>query len=283
MRIAKVQIEDGPQIQCVCPQGVAIHQADRCIVEADKVLEIGHVESIEEAPDREDADKRPKVVRQATLQDQAKATENALRTKMAWDTCDRKAKDYGQELHLVRVRYNFDRSVLHVLFTAEEHLDAREMIKELAAEVRARIDMQQIGVRDQAGIVGGMGPCGREMCCCQWLRKFESVNVRMAKAQRLSLNPSAISGNCGRLKCCLRYEYELYREMGRGLPRQGAAVQCPGGSGCVVGRNVLAQKVKVSLDGDRVMEYPAEDVVETWQRSERNRGETDEDSRAERP
>jgi cell fate regulator YaaT (PSP1 superfamily) len=117
-------------------------------------------------------------------------------------------------------------------------------------------------VRDEAGIIGGIGPCGRTLCCCTWLRHFESINVKMAKAQRVSLNPTSMSGSCGRLKCCMRYEYDVYRDLTRGLPRNGSVVECPDGRGMVLGTNILAQRVKVQLDDERIVEYAAGEVKE---------------------
>jgi cell fate regulator YaaT (PSP1 superfamily) len=121
--------------------------------------------------------------------------------------------------------------------------------------------MRQIGVRDEAGIIGGVASCGRALCCCTWLHAFAPINVRMAKTQRMSLNPVTISGMCGRLKCCLRYEYDCYREMGRDLPFDGSVVECPGGRGCVVDRNILARRLRVRLEDNRVQEYAAEQVA----------------------
>jgi len=164
----------------------------------------------------------------------------------------------------VRVKYSFDRSVLVILFAAEERVDFQEMVKEISDELRTRVEMKQIGIRDEAGITGGLGPCGRNLCCCTWLNNFESINVKMAKIQRLSLNPGAISGMCGRLKCCLLYEYENYRELGRLLPRDGAAVKCPDGKGYVIDKDILAQRVRVRLDDERVLEYGADDVETIW-------------------
>jgi len=279
-RTANVEIEEGgPQLCCFCPPAVAIHIGDSCIVEVDKVLEFGRVTSIDESETSDRIDKSIMIVRQATLRDQAAVVENSLRSKMAKDSCTQAAEKHGLEIRFVRVRYNFDRTVLRVLFGSDQNVDTRDMVKELANELHTLLDMKQIGVRDEAGFIGGMGPCGRQMCCCSWLKDFESVNVKMAKAQRLSLNPSAISGNCGRLKCCLRYEYDLYKEMGRHLPRQGACVKCPNGKGWVVGRNILAQKIRVSLEDERIAEFDASEVTETWHRRANSKGVDDEDTR----
>lgn len=272
-RFALVEIEDGPRLRCYCEPDLAIHVGDRCVVEADNVLEAGRVAELEESDAAPSGRKTAKVLRCATLQDQAKAKENALRSKMALDSCMAKVEKYKLEMRLGRVRYSFDRKVLMVLFTAESRVDFREMVKELAGELHTRVEMKQIGVRDEAGHIGGMGPCGRAMCCCSWLHRFESINVKMAKAQGLSLNPATISGMCGRLKCCLRYEYDQYRELGRKIPREGAMVECPEGKGKVIGRDVLAQRVRVRIDQDRIVEFDADDVKTIHHAGKGNRGD----------
>lgn len=264
-RIAYVEIDGGPRLRCYSPPDLAIHEGDQCIVEADKVLEFGRVARLEDAvSDSSGARNLPSVVRRATLQDQTKVNESALMSKMALESCSAKVEKYELKMRLIRVRYSFDRSVLMVLFSAEERVDFREMVKELIGELRTCVEMKQIGVRDEAGITGGLGPCGRRLCCCTWLHNFESINVKMAKTQRLSLNPGTIGGMCGRLKCCLRYEYETYRELNRRLPRDGATVRCPGGKGYVIDKNILAERVRIRLDDERVLEYDADNVETVW-------------------
>jgi cell fate regulator YaaT (PSP1 superfamily) len=191
-----------------------------------------------------------------------------------------KVEKLGLDMRVVRARYSFDRAVLHVTFTAEERIDYSALVQELGAELRTRIEMNQIGVRDEAGMIGGMGPCGRKLCCCSFLHRFESINVRMAKAQRVSLNPGAISGMCGRLKCCLRYEFETYRELGRNLPHDGALVQGPDGKGQVIDKDVLRQRLKVRLEDERILDYDVNEI-QVDQHSKKPRREEDEDSGAE--
>ncbi|MDD4870459.1 MAG: regulatory iron-sulfur-containing complex subunit RicT [Kiritimatiellae bacterium] len=259
-----IEIDDGPHLKCVSSAELSLHEGDQCIVEADKLLEFGHVASVDEAGSVLPRDGNvPRVLRRATLQDQAKANENIRMNKMAMKTCIEKAGKANLAMRLVKVRYSFDRSVLMVLFTADERIDFREMINELAGELHVRVEMKQIGVRDEAGIVGGVGPCGRNLCCCSWLHHFESINVKMAKAQRLSLNPATMSGMCGRLKCCLRYEYDCYRELGKRLPRDGDIVRCPEGTGIVIDKNVLDQIVKVRLEDQRIVECSADNIQMT--------------------
>lgn len=277
-RVVFIDIDDGPHVRCVSPAELSLHEGDQCIVEADKLLEFGHVAGVDELGSIPARDANtPHVLRRATLQDVAKANENIRMNKMAMKTCTAKAENFNLAMRLVKVRYSFDRSVLMVLFTADERIDFREMIKDLVAELHARVEMKQIGVRDEAGIVGGIGPCGRGLCCCSWLHHFESINVKMAKTQRLSLNPAAMSGMCGRLKCCLRYEYDCYRDMGKRLPRDGDCVRCREGAGVVIDKNILEQMVKVRLDDQRIVECSADSVqIVAGRRSEAHAATEDE-------
>jgi len=270
-----VEIDEGSTIRCGLAADLAIHPGDQCVVKVDGVLEFGKIAGLEDDPgDRAASEKQPMVLRRATLQDQAKASESAILSGMARDTCAEIAKKHDMTIRLVRVRYSFERQVLMVLFAAEERIDCREYAKDVSAEIRARVDIRQIGVRDEAAIKGGMGPCGRVMCCCSWLHDFASINVRMAKAQRLSLNPSTISGMCGRLKCCLRYEFDCYRQMGSKVPREGTLVECGHGCGRVVDRDILRQRVRVRMEEGPVKVFAVDDV--TVRRADRSSRETEE-------
>jgi cell fate regulator YaaT (PSP1 superfamily) len=199
-KIADVEIDEGQALCCLRPESLAIHVGDACVVQCERVQEYGRVTRLAELDGNPPSERMlPEVLRCATLQDQAKAEDNALRSRMAVDTVAAGVEKHKLEMRLIRVRYSFDRALLRVTFSAEGRVDFRELIKDLAAELQTRIDMRQIGVRDEAGILGGVASCGRRLCCCTWLRNFEPVNVKMAKIQRLSLNPGAISGMCGRL------------------------------------------------------------------------------------
>jgi len=259
-RIVTVELELGEHIQCCSPPDLAIHDGDQCIIENDRIQDFGRIIAVKECHDSDQGNRLPTVIRCATLQDQSKAKEVALMSKMAMDTCVAKAEKFELDMRLVRVRYSFDRKILMVTFSAEERVDFRAMVKELASEFHARIEMKQIGVRDEAAMVGGIGPCGRVQCCTLWLKHFESINVKMAKAQRLSLNPGAISGMCGRLKCCLKYEHEQYKACGRRMPRDGATVETPEGRGRIIDQNVMLQKVVVRLENERITEYDSANV-----------------------
>ena len=260
-RSVTIHLEDDSLIQAVSPAELAIHRGDLCVVECLRVPEFGQVAQLEDQegalPQRGAA---PVVLRRATLQDQARARENSLTGRLASKTVQKRIDEQKLPLRLIHVRYSFDRSVLHVTFTAEERVEYTDFVKSLAGELKTRIEMKFLGVRDVARLVGGMGVCGRSICCKSWLKDFEGVSVKMAKTQRLTLNPNSISGMCGRLKCCLKYEFDNYRQMGETLPRDGAAVRCGDGCGCVWDKDIMGQRVKVRLEDGRILDYPAAEV-----------------------
>ena len=273
-RVAEVRVDHGEQIKCCSPPDLAIRVGDQCVIwSPGNVLEFGQLERLDDNVGEMPQDKTgPQVLRRATLQDQSKADENALMSRMAVEKCSAMAEKDKLEIGLVRMRYSFDRTVLSILYSAEDRVDIREMAKSLGKELRTRVDMRQIGVRDEAGIIGGVGSCGRQLCCCSWRTRFESINVRMAKAQGLSLNPSAIGGNCGRLKCCLNYEFAHYKQMSKNLPRQGGSVQTPGGMGIVIETCILTQRVKVRLQDERILSYDAAEVGDSGRQERETEG-----------
>jgi cell fate regulator YaaT (PSP1 superfamily) len=259
-QIARMETDDGFVAHCRVPPELAVHEGDLCVFEADRIMDYGCVTRLVEHNEAGGRLPGGKALRCATLMDQAKAKENAVMSKMARDTCAAKAAAARLTLRFVRVRYSFDRQCLMITYGAEERPDVKELAKAIGSELNTRVAMTQIGVRDEAAVLGGLGPCGRNLCCATWLRGFDSVNVRMAKTQGLSLNPGAISGMCGRLKCCLRYEYDQYRQMERRVPPDHCLVECPEGRGRVCARNLLREKVRVRLENDRIVECAAGDV-----------------------
>ena len=190
------------------------------------------------------------VVRIATADDLRVAEINKKREKEAFDICQQKIAEHGLDMKLVDVECNFEGSKTMFFFTSEGRVDFRELVKDLASIFRNRIELRQIGVRDEAKMLGGLGICGRPFCCSKFLDEFQPVSTKMAKIQSMSLNPSKISGSCGRLMCCLRYEQEAYEELVKNVPKQGAFVETPAGYGNVTQINLLRQLVKVKLDGD---------------------------------
>jgi len=280
-KIATVIYDGGMKVRCSVPDKLAIKDGDSCIVDSGGALEYGVVARIEDGvmPSPSKAEQAlPHVLRRATLQDRSKVMEAAVQSRIAMETCARKIAARKLDMQVVNVRYSFDMKVVTIMYVSEEKKQFKDLVRELATALRARIDMKQIGVRDAAGITGGIGSCGRLLCCSSWLHTFEAVSVRMAKTQRLSLNPNAISGICGRLKCCLRFENDCYAELSAGLPRDGATVSCRDGCGCVVDRNILARRVKVRFNDGRIGDYGVAEVSQQKkvERSGKGGGENEE-------
>lgn len=198
------------------------------------------------------------VVRVATKDDLRVAEINKQREKEAYEICRKKIAEHGLDMKLVDVECNFEGNKTMFFFTSDGRVDFRELVKDLAGIFRNRIELRQIGVRDEAKMLGGLGICGRPFCCSKFLNDFQPVSTKMAKMQSMSLNPSKISGSCGRLMCCLRYEQEAYEELVKNVPKQGAFVETPTGYGIVTQVNLLRQLVKVKLDGE------GEDTLRTF-------------------
>ncbi|MCF6095145.1 stage 0 sporulation family protein [Microaerobacter geothermalis] len=203
-----------------------------------------------------------KVMRIATEEDASLVMQNKEEAKEAFQICMKKIEEHQLDMKLVDVEYTFDRNKIIFYFTADGRVDFRELVKDLAAVFRTRIELRQIGVRDEAKMLGGIGPCGRILCCSSFLGDFEPVSIKMAKDQNLSLNPTKISGLCGRLMCCLKYESENYESAREVLPDIGQKVFTPKGEGKVIGLNILERLVQVEfMDDQKMIEFPLEDVV----------------------
>ena len=203
-----------------------------------------------------------RVIRSATDEDGYQVEKNRSDAKEAFSICLDKIGSHSLDMKLVDVEYTFDRNKVIFYFTADGRVDFRELVKDLAAVFRTRIELRQIGVRDEAKMLGGIGPCGRVLCCSTFLGDFEPVSIKMAKDQNLSLNPAKISGLCGRLMCCLKYENDNYETGKQDLPDIGSHVITSKGAGKVVGLNILERKVQVELSDHSVDEFPLDDVVE---------------------
>ncbi|MGM9922196.1 MAG: stage 0 sporulation family protein [Bhargavaea sp.] len=204
------------------------------------------------------------IVRPATEQDRASVRENEEEAKRTFDIAAGKIEDHGLEMKLVDVEYTFDRNKIIFYFTADGRVDFRNLVKDLASVFRTRIELRQIGVRDEAKMLGGIGPCGRMLCCSTFLGDFEPVSIKMAKDQNLSLNPSKISGLCGRLMCCLKYENDEYEEAKRLMPDVGTRITTPDGAGRVVGLNLLERMLQVELSGEKkVIDYSLDEILQS--------------------
>ena len=233
------------------PNGIECQGGQQVVVETSKGLELAECVQGAHAvnDDRIVPPLRP-VIRVATADDLRIAVLCKEREKEAFGICEEKIAAHGLDMKLVDVECNFEGNKILFFFISDGRVDFRELVKDLASIFRARIELRQIGVRDEAKMLGGLGICGRPFCCHSFLEDFEPVSTKMAKTQSLSLNPAKISGSCGRLMCCLRYEQDAYEELVKSVPKNGAFVQTPCGYGNVCQVNLLRQKVKVKLDGD---------------------------------
>ncbi len=246
------------------PKYLKVKKGDKVIVETTQGEEYGEVV----IPNRNMADDKileplKKVVRLANSKDNKHFEECKKIEVEAFDFCKKKIREHNLHMSLTDVECKFDNSKIIFYFTADGRIDFRELVKDLAAEYKTRIELRQIGVRDEVKRIGGNGVCGRELCCCTFLSDFDAVSIKMAKEQNLSLNPSKISGNCGRLMCCLQYEDNVYKEKLKKLPNIGAIVKTPDGQGEVDGVETLKERVKVKLisdDGFIIKRYDIKDV-----------------------
>lgn len=244
-----IRFKDGGKIYDFDADGIILNKGDYAIVETVRGMECGFVAK-ENHGVTEDSITKPlkKIIRKATDEDINSLMENKEKQKEAFKTCEQKIEAHGLNMNLVDVEYTFDRSKLLFYFTADGRVDFRELVKDLASSFRTRIELRQIGVRDESRMVGGFGICGRPFCCNTFLNDFQPVSIKMAKEQGLSLNPTKISGTCGRLMCCLKYEQDTYEHLLRVTPKVGAIVDTPDGKGRVVDNNLITGMLKVSLD-----------------------------------
>ena len=231
------------------PQGIDVVMGDGVIVETARGLEYGEcVKGSTEVPDQQVVQPLKRMIRVATEADRKVVERNRKRADEAYIICKQKIEDRGLGMNLVTVECTFDMNKMLFYFTADGRVDFRELVKDLAGVFRTRIELRQIGVRDEAKMVGGLGCCGRELCCSSYLDDFHPVSINMAKDQNLSLNPAKISGVCGRLMCCLKYEHEAYAELQKVTPRQGSVVDTPMGRGKVITTQMLRGICRVQLD-----------------------------------
>ena len=237
------------------PDDLDVKAGDHVIVETARGFEFGEaVIGKRDVSEDDIVSPLKKVVRIATDEDIAKNEDNKAREKEAFTTCLAKIEEHKLPMKLIDVEYTFDNSKIIFYFVADGRIDFRDLVKDLAAIFRTRIELRQIGVRDESKMVGGLGPCGRTMCCASFLGDFEPVSIKMAKEQSLSLNPSKISGVCGRLMCCLNYEQNTYEDIRRKTPAVGSMVRTVDGKGEVVETSTLLESVKVKLNIDDEIE-----------------------------
>jgi cell fate regulator YaaT (PSP1 superfamily) len=257
-----VGFRPGGKVYLYDPEGLPLVPGDEVVVPAARGVEFGRVVSpIREVPAEEVGEPLKKVMRRATARDREQQRENARRQEEAYRTARRLIQKHGLRMKLVDVDYVFDGSSIVFYFTAEGRVDFRELVKDLATTLKARIELRQVGVRDEAKMVGGLGPCGRDLCCSLFLSDFNPVSIKMAKEQDLPLNPSKISGICGRLMCCLKYEVEAYEEFNASAPPLGTEVELDDGEGKVVGYHIPCGRVTVELEGGKKVDVPLAELL----------------------
>jgi len=253
--VVQVRLREAGKISYYLTNGLKFDVGEYVIVEADRGLEYGQIVSEPEMVlDKDIEEPLRKIIRKTNPWDHKQIEKNMKKAKELMDACEKRIETHKLPMKLIEAEYSFDRSKIIFYFTSESRVDFRDLVKDLANTFRARIELKQIGVRDEARILGGFGPCGRELCCAKFLKDFQSVTIKMAKDQNLSLNPTKISGLCGRLMCCLGYENKTYKELIKGLPRIGQEVKTEKGKGKVISTNPLKRSVTLQTEDGKIIE-----------------------------
>lgn len=258
VKVIGVRFKKAGKIYYFDPSDFKIEKGQNVIVETIRGIEFGQcVTEEKEIEENEIISPLKSVIRKANEEDKQRHLKNKSKEKEAFDICLEKIKEHKLQMKLIDVEYTFDNNKVIFYFTADGRVDFRELVKDLASIFKTRIELRQIGVRDEAKMIGGLGPCGRPMCCSTYLGDFVPVSIKMAKEQNLSLNPTKISGICGRLMCCLNFEQETYEEIRKKLPKIGSIVSSEYGEGEVVENSVVKEMVKAKIklpSGDEVIE-----------------------------
>jgi cell fate regulator YaaT (PSP1 superfamily) len=262
-----IRFKNGGKVYDFSCGAFVLNIGDQVIVETEKGLGFGTVETAPEILDPQNKPAKPlkKVFRKANEKDLAQVEHNQALEREAHAFCLKTVKKLGLQMNLFSVESTFDASRLTFFFTADGRVDFRQLVKILVKQFRVRIEMRQVGIRNQAKMCGGLGRCGRVFCCSSFMEKFEPVSIRMAKQQGLSLNPTKISGQCGRLMCCLTFENETYRQLKQGFPKIGKIVNTKQGSGKVTRHNVICNRLAVRLEGGGEVEISLDDIIQTKQ------------------
>ena len=249
VEVVDIQFRPGQKIYFFDPDGMVFSAGDHVIIDTARGAEFGYVTATNHRiPEKDVVAPLRKVLRRADSQDEKTHEENRAKEARAYEVCLQKIESHGLDMQLVSAEYAFDGSKILFYFTADERVDFRELVKNLASVFHTRIELRQIGVRDKAKMVGGLGICGRTFCCATFLDDFQPVSIKMAKTQNLSLNPTKISGTCGRLMCCLKYEQDAYEDLIRSAPKAESFVDTPEGRGTVTDVDLLRQRVRVRME-----------------------------------
>ena len=279
--VVQVQLRSAGEIKYFITGGMKFTPGDKVIVEADRGLEYGEVVSGNEEVKDSGLPEKParKIIRKANPWDEKQIAKNKNKTKDLMKVCSKKIEEHKLPMKLVDAEYSFDRAKVIFYFTSESRVDFRDLVKNLANIFRVRIELRQIGVRDEARMLGGHGPCGRRLCCMSFLKEFNPVTIKMAKMQRLPLNPSKISGLCGRLMCCLGYEYEYYKEYSKDMPKEGSEVKTEYGEGKIINSNPLKRTVTVDFGEGKIRDMKICEIKGCKHKGDRREKEKDKGSR----
>lgn len=280
VEIVGVNFREAGKIYFFSPDGLICSVGEKVIVETSRGVEMGTVKVANKVIDSSEIVSPLKpLTRKATAQDIEHYEKNRVAEEEAMEICQKKVEAHGLGMKLVGAEYTFDNSKLIFYFTCESRVDFRELVRDLASTFRTRIELRQIGIRDEAKMLGGIGVCGRKLCCAGFLSDFVQVSIKMAKEQNFSLNSSKVSGACGRLMCCLRYEHETYEEAIKHTPQNGWIVKTPDGEGVVIENKPLAREVKVRLsdnEKDAIKLYKCSDVKVISRPGKQNNKDADE-------
>ena len=266
IEIIGVRFKKAGKLYYFDPDGMQMEEGSHAIVETVRGVEYGTVIKSNTLVDESEViQPLKKVIRKATPEDDESEAQNRLREKDAFGICEEKIAKHGLDMKLIDVEITFDHNKLIFYFTSDERVDFRELVEELAGVFRTRIELRQIGVRDEAKMLNGIGICGRPLCCATFLGDFQPVSIKMAKEQSLSLNPTKISGICGRLMCCLKYEEDVYEELNKKMPSVGDIISTVDGTGEILSTNVLMQTVKAAVrkkenDPPTIDFYPVDEI-----------------------
>ena len=264
VEVVDIQFRPGQKVYFFDPAGAVYRPGEHVIMDTARGPEYGTITAgNHRISTREVVSPLRRVLRRATEADERTVEDNRAKERRAYEVCLQKIQEHGLDMQLVSAECAFDGSKILFFFTADERVDFRELVKNLASVFHTRIELRQIGVRDKAKMVGGLGTCGRPFCCASFLDDFQPVSIKMAKTQNLSLNPTKISGTCGRLMCCLKYEQEAYEDLLRRTPKEESFVDTPEGRGTVIGVNLLRQQVRVRMedDPDTISTFANEDIA----------------------
>ncbi|MCE4995768.1 PSP1 domain-containing protein [Staphylococcus xylosus] len=260
--VVGIDFQKSGKMEYYSPKNFDLNVNDWVVVESKRGLEMGRVKYAPlDVADEDVTLPLKEIVRHATDKDLSQYEQNEKDAEEAMTLCKNTIQQQSLEMRLVNCEFTLDKSKVIFNFTSDERVDFRKLVKVLAQKLKTRIELRQIGVRDEAKLLGGIGPCGRSLCCATFLGDFEPVSIKMAKDQNLSLNPTKISGACGRLMCCLKYENDYYEEARAQLPDVGEAIQTPEGNGKVIGLNILDVSMQVKVEGlEQPLEYKMEEL-----------------------